>query len=664
MKPLIHCSVIGLACVLSLAGRLCGQNYEPPPANLPSDEAMKQITAKGERLLQALHSLRKQGVADNVLVDVDVYLRAAQNIVQHKEFFAKDSTAWTLAALDRGLLRARLLSGAETPWLFASGQTVARGYRSRIDGTVQPFAVSYPVGFGKGPKKRWRVDVVLHGRDTSLTEVKFLHANNGDKAVPEDQEFVQVTIFGRGNNAYRWAGETDVFETLNAFLATETIAGRGDLIDKGHVVLRGFSMGGAGTWHLGLHWPDQWCCIGPGAGFTTTHGYVAKLDNPLPAHQEACLHIYDAVDYALNALNVPIVAYSGAKDPQKKAADNIEAILKKAGISMEHLIAPDLEHKFPPEWFKKANELYTKHATKPRPEYVDLINFVTYTLKYSQCHWLTLLGLDKHYEKASVLAAHTDAGYNLRTENVRTLRIVVADLSGQDQEIAIDGQKVTARPALVETGELAVFLQRRGQRWVSLLPQRLIAQQQQHPRKIRGLQGPIDDAFADSFLCVVGTGKSWHEGTDRLVNTRLQRFANEWAKFWRGELPVKKDVDVTAADIAGRHLVLFGDPASNSLIGQALDGLPLEWTKEEIQFAGKKVAADRHLPVLIYPNPLNPQRYVVLNTGHTIPAADYTKTNALLFPRLGDYALLRADDGGQESVVIAGLFDDSWAIPK
>ena len=80
--------------------------------------------------------------------------------------------------------------------------------------------------------------------------------------------------------------------------------------------------------HLGLHRPDQWCVVSPGAGFTTTHGYAPKdkVPDKLPAYQESCLRIYDAIDYAENAYDVPIVAYSGEDDKQKKAADEIEEL--------------------------------------------------------------------------------------------------------------------------------------------------------------------------------------------------------------------------------------------------------------------------------------------------------------------------------------------------
>ena len=72
------------------------------------------------------------------------------------------------------------------------------------------------------------------------------------------------------------------------------------------------------------------------------------------------------------------------------------------------------------------------------------------------------------------------------------------------------------------------------------------------------------------------------------------------------------------------------------------------------------------MPALIYPSPLNASRYVVLNTGHTFHAADFQGTNALLYPRLGDFAILRLtpDDPPQASPVVVGLFDDAWRVPK
>src|SRR5207248_9880661 len=110
---------------------------------------------------------------------------------------------------------------------------------SRVDGSVQPYAVTLPADYGKDPRKKWRMDVVLHGRDAGLSEVKFIHEHEGEHPAPADQDFVRLDVYGRGNNAYRWAGETDVVEAVGNFIGVERMLGREPLLDPARIVLRG-----------------------------------------------------------------------------------------------------------------------------------------------------------------------------------------------------------------------------------------------------------------------------------------------------------------------------------------------------------------------------------------------------------------------------------------
>lgn len=664
---LTRCAV---ATLLLHAAAAHAQDFAPPAPNAPTDATKKTIAEKTARLGQYVDFLRKQAVRDPALANVEIYHKAAVWITRFTEFYHKDAADWTLRSLDAGLIRAGQLAQGETPWFGAFGQDVVRAYRSRIDGSVQPFAVCFPADYGKDPKKKWRIDVVLHGRDASLTEAKFLAQHDGTKPAPPEQDFIRIDIFGRGNNAYRWAGETDVFEALEAFYFVERMSGREPLLDLNRVVLRGFSMGGAGTWHLGLHHPGRWCLLGPGAGFTTTHGYIRRLANPLPDYQERCLRIYDAVDYAENVFDVPVVAYGGSKDPQLQASRNIEERLKPLGLSFTTLVAPDLEHRFPPEWQKKAEAEYAKFAGpgKGRTDYPPKVRFVTYTLRYPTCAWVELLGLDRHYDQARVEADKTEAGFTVKTKNVRALRLQLPEFSPQvPVPVEIDGQTLKALPYRAAVGPLNIYLERRNTSWRAVLPQRLLVDRLRRPQKEPGLQGPIDDAFMNAFLCVRGTGQPWHEATQKYAAGALERFRQEWAKYLRGDLPVKDDEDVTEEDIANKHLILFGDPASNSMLGQVIDRLPLTWTKDAVTLTGKPYPAAEHIPVLIYPNPLNAARYVVLNTGHTFHAPDFQGTNALLYPRLGDYAVLKLMGTEKEplgmEVATAGIFDDYWRAP-
>ena len=659
--------LLSAAVLATAAGRLPAQaqDYTPPPSQPPDAATLKAIAERSAKLGEALRSLRQRGVLDAYRADIEVYHKAAEWITRHDEFYQKESAAWTLEALDRGLLRVALLAHGDAPWLQETGHAVIRGYRSPIDGSVQPYAVTFPADYGKDRQRKWRLDVVLHGRDKSLNEVKFLHEHNGDKDAPKEQDWVQLDIYGRGNNAYRWAGERDVFEAADAFLAVERHLGQQQLLDPDRVVLRGFSMGGAGTWHIGLHYPDQWCVIGPGAGFTSTHGYIKDLAERLPDYQEATLSIYDAVDYAENAADVPVVAYAGADDPQLQAARTIEAKLKGLDIPITVLEAPGLKHQFPPEWRQKAEAEYARYVAKGRPPYPGHVHFETYTLKYAACFWAEAVALDHHYERSLIDAEQTENGYKVKTANVRALHVQLPPgASRQTLTVSIDGTQLETRPYLSAAGTLHLYLSKHGDTWSAALPEWLATERVRRPQKARNMQGPIDDAFMSPFLCVRGTGKPWHEDTQRYADAALKRFQEEWSKYFRGELPVKDDVDVTAEDIAARSLVLFGDPASNTLIEQVLPGLPLHWTKDELALAGHSGSAAEDIPALIYPSPLNPQRYVVLNSGHTFHARDFEGTNALLYPRLGDYALLKPapteKDPAAAEVVAAGLFDDFW----
>ncbi|MSU80300.1 MAG: hypothetical protein EXS16_19685 [Gemmataceae bacterium] len=663
--------------------------FDPPPSFQPTDEQLAQIKAKTAHLaakIAELHKDKKQAKlredpAQDLLPDVEIYLRGAENIVRFKEFYDKASVKWTLDSLDRGMLRAEQLAKGETPWTKLATSNVLRAYRSDIDGTAQPYGVTYPLNYGKDPEKLWRVDVVLHGRNGKLTEVAFLNAHNGSKKPAADQDWVQLDIFGRGNNAYRWAGESDVLEALGAFLIGEPNAGRVGAIHRKFVV-RGFSMGGAGTWHLGLHHPDLWCVMGPGAGFTTTHGYAWKGKKDLPDYQERCLRIYDVVDYVENARMIPIVAYSGGDDAQKLAADNIENRLKELKIdAMTHLVAPGVGHTFIPDYFKKANALWSKHAADGRPINPKKVSFVTYTTSFPSCEWINIFGLEKHYEKASIDAELTAKGCRIITKNLRGLRLELPpskeylDKKDKAVSIAIDGEDIKTE-GFVEILEgkvvpttLRVFLVKETGKWRAVPGGRLLPKAWENTlKKVPALQGPIDDAFASGFTCVIGSGPTWHPGTQKFVDAKVAAFKYDWAKHWRGELPTTGDYAVNPNDIKDKHLILFGDPSSNLTLAQILPKLPLKWTKEGIEFAGKKYGAADHVPVMIFPNPLNPHKYVVLNTGHTIPSEDYTKTNAMLYPRLGDYAILRmtptAKNAAAYEVATAGLFDEFWRIEK
>jgi hypothetical protein len=152
------------------------------------------------------------------------------------------------------------------------------------------------------------------------------------------------------------------------------------------------------------------------------------------------------------------------------------------------------------------------------------------------------------------------------------------------------------------------------------------------------------------------TGDAWNPAAQEYSRKTLDRLTADFAKWMRGDPRVKDDRDVSESDIGAFNLILFGDPGSNSLIAKIAGKLPIRWTKTEITVNGQKFSAFDHVPALIYPNPLNPKRYVVLNSGHTFGEKEFRGTNALLFPRLGDYAVIGTDG----AITVSGLFGENW----
>ncbi len=131
-------------------------------------------------------------------------------------------------------------------------------------------------------------------------------------------------------------------------------------------------------------------------------------------------------------------------------------------------------------------------------------------------------------------------------------------------------------------------------------------------------------------------------------------------------------MDVTEDDNRTRNLIRFGDPGSNQLIARRLPGLPLKWSRETLHMDGQDFPASDNVPALIAQNPLPgaESRYLVLNTGHTFHESELSSLSYLLFPRQGDWAVLKpelpADESSSvtEQVLRAGYFNEQWRFNK
>ncbi|MDF1824542.1 MAG: prolyl oligopeptidase family serine peptidase [Verrucomicrobiales bacterium] len=637
----------------------------PPPGIELTAGQRKELEAKLSTLEQRISALRSNpDLSDAVLAylpDVEICYKAVSDAITHHEFFKAAEVEFALSHLDLGIERADQLSKGHTPWLRESG-FVVRGYRSRIDDSVQPYGLEIPPSYDFDHPVPTRLDLWFHGRGEKLSEVAFLQqrrSGKGGKITPK--RTIVLHPYGRYSNANRFAGETDVFEALEH-------AGKDYRIDDKRTLVRGFSMGGASCWNFAVHFPDKWAAAQPGAGFSETADFLKTFQGEElhPTWWEKKLwRWHDATDWVDNLSQVPTIAYSGELDRQKQAADMMVTAGEKIGLKLLHLIGPGTEHQFHPDTLATIEsrlEKITSSAPHPVPEH---LRFTTYTLRYHRHHWIQIDGLKEHWERSQIEAHRTGENeITVKTEGITAFSLDfvageswIAPLS--KPELIIDDQKLYPSSPLSDRSWKAHFTKINDQWSLKLAG----IGNSPEIRKKHGLQGPIDDAFTDSFLMVQPNGKPQFDLVGEWTHSESARALVHWRKQFRGTARSKKADEVSDEDIASHHLVLWGDPSSQPMIRSLLKEAPVKWDEDILQVGPESFEAKHHALIMIYPNPLNPAKYVVLNSGFTYRDYAYLN-NARQTSKLPDWAVIDLREPPTSrfpgKVVAAGFFDEHW----
>jgi hypothetical protein len=651
-----HLAVLLVLSVASLAH--AASTRVPPPGIAIAEKDRAELRAGADALAQEINLLRPSRQRE-LLPDVEIYHKAVDWALRYDEFYRSNEVGLARALLKQGTERAKQLRDGKPAWLTATG-LVVRGYLSKIDGSIQPYGLVVPATFATDANKIRRLDVWLHGRDNNLTELKFVsdRSRSYGEFMPADT-FV-LHPYGRYCNAFKFAGEVDVFEAMEHVKKSYRI-------DDRRIALRGFSMGGAGAWHLAAHHPDVWVVAAPGAGFAETAEYQKLGVNKakVPTWEQKLWQLYDAPDYAANFFNLPVVAYNGTDDPQRQAADVMERAMKAEGLTLPRVWGTNVGHKYTPEGKREVSSFVDDTVARGKEIQPTKFHLTTRTLRYctagdasGQGTTATITALKEHWKRAD-LHVDTTQPYNwiIVTTNVAGFSIQKHEqVPRLPASITVDGQAVAGSAQLFvrmnSTLRLRLSRDQAG-RWIS----ESVSSTKSLQKQTR-LQGPIDDAFMDSFLVVRPTGEAQNTRVASWASSALAKATNDWRAQFRGDARVKDDSQVTDADIMANNLVLFGDPKSNRLLARIAGKLPIDWTAESVQVGNKKFPATTHVPVLIFPNPLNPQRYVVLNSGFTFATAG-AGSNAQQTPKLPDYAVL---DVTTDSVAVADFFDEQWKL--
>lgn len=630
------------------------QGALPPKKTVElAKEALDALKARWQRAERGMESLRQHPRA----ADADIFVKAVRYAIEFDEWYDKkpeDCLRKANALLEEAERRMVGLKNNQTPWLEGTGQKVL-GFYSRIDDSPQPYGMEIPADVKLGsqhpPIPMW---IWLHGRGDTTTDLNFVYNQLTTKKAGQFNPRGTIIIhpFGRYCNGWKSAGETDVLEAMND--AVERFH-----VDRNRIALAGFSMGGAGAWHLGAHFTDLWACVHTGAGFVDVKRYQKLTPQKMPGPIEQLLWgVYDVPNYVHNFANVPLVCYSGETDAQRDSAEYMVEELGKIGLVPPHLIGPDTGHKYHPEVIKDVQSRIEQAVAKGKENVPTTVTLQTRTLAYNKMHWLQITQLHQHWENSFAKATLDPNSQCVRIETVNVdglkIQLPIHESTSSLKRVILNGNEIS-QPFVRNNGELI---------WEWSKEPKLGPWKKKH-----GLQGPMDDGLKSRFVVVLPDLEESQSPVDQWVQIESKHFITRWRSLMRGEPRVMRPKDVTENIQRDSHLVIWGTPSTNSLLRQLMKheklGSILQWDNDWVRLGNRQSPALSSVPVMCYPNPTQPDRYIILNTGLTFREA-HDRTNSLQNPKLPDWAILDISQAPSNEaagkVVHADFFDEHWQV--
>jgi dienelactone hydrolase len=484
-----------------------------------------------------------------------------------------------------------------------------RTFRSRIDGSVQPYAVRAalkrePTGADRLPSADEQSPTIAGVAPELPGMIVTLHdaaTNCEDQAaLYEPKTWAHVVApTGRRPYGFDWEdwGRIDVLEAL-------ADAGKHYPSDERLMYLTGHSMGGHGTWHLGVTYPDQFAAIGPSGGWASFWSYgggMPSIQNPNRL-EELELRSYlpsDTVQLLGNLSETGVYVLHGAADETVPVA---QARFMRSRLAAFHgnfayYEKPAAEHSWgndscdwPPmmEFFDRME--------RPAPETRDTVDFTTADPGVSShCDWLTIEAQQEPLKLShAVIRQDVDTRTFVgQTTNVARLSIDVSHLTpGQTVDVTLDGQQMEWIAWPEENGRL--WFEHQDKQWRTASPP---------SSKVKGpdRSGTFKSAFDHDALLVFGTG-----GTDEENRWAESKARYDAETFWYrggGSLEVLRDSDFDPVRTPGRNVILYGNADTNSAWKKLLEDCPVQVRRGQVRVGDRTESGDDLGVLMVYPRP-------------------------------------------------------------
>ena len=199
----------------------------------------------------------------------------------------------------------------------------AQRFKKRVTRELSANYLLYlPPDYKAQAKNRWPLMLFLHGAGERGTNLSAVAVHGPPKLVKQRRDFPFIIVSPQCPAGERWSNET-----LLALLEDITRKYR---VDTNRIYLTGLSMGGYGTWSLGIAHPNKFAAIAPICGGGETIPIL--IANTAKKEQLKSL---------------PVWAFHGAKDPVVKLEESeklVEALKRIGSRNVELTVYPEATH--------------------------------------------------------------------------------------------------------------------------------------------------------------------------------------------------------------------------------------------------------------------------------------------------------------------------------
>jgi len=529
------------------------------------------------------------------------------------------------------------------------GKPYERTFISNIDGSVQYFSVNPSSGDAEHPA----LFLSLHGAS--------VEARNQARAYTPKDWGVIVSPTNRRPFGFDWEdwGRLDALEVLS-------LGKKMFNTDPQKTYLTGHSMGGHGTWQLGVNFPDQFAAIAPCAGWSSFFSYGGRSREASENEFEQLLGRGASSSHTLklsgNYKDVGIYILHGDADETVPVS---EARAMKQHLGEFHSDFSYYEYKGGSHWY--GNESvdwapifnYFKWHTIPQDEEKLVVDFKTASPGVSaSSYWVSILQQQSPFDYSHVRIEQDTAAaiFSGTTENVSTLALSTSHLKKAESiRITLDSLNTLELSAEADT----IYLRKAGEKW----------EETQKPAKTEKgphRNGGFKDAFRNRFVLVYGTSGSKEENAWAYNKARYDA-----ETFWyrgNGSVDVVSDKSFKATDYPDRNVIIYGNADTNRAWKKLLKDSPLQVNNGHINFGEQTYSGEDLACYFVRPRADSDVASVGIVSGTGMQGFRAANENRYFVSGSGFPDVLifgkEAYLNGVESVKVTGFFGNDWSIEK